>query len=424
MTALPAAGTAQVRNSLSPLSQKANGFSRRDPWLALPPPDFALLKRLNLIVFFDYAVSLAMFEKGGMLERELSLYRRIRPMLKTLTLITWSRGADAKFKPLLAADGIDLIFSERGWPYEFWLPWLTATFGWRFRGPRILKTNQFSGGQFIRWIARIHRTPLIARCGYSHELNRAREFGESHPVARAAAKLERSLFRSSDHVVVTSDQIAARAKAAGAPDDRISVAPNYVDTRLMAPPESRRSFPPAGVPLRAIFVGRLVESKNVSLIIEALGEVPGNSLDVIGDGPLLDSLKQQAEDAGVDVRFLGNLPHLRVAEHLRSADLFIFPSAYEGHPKSLLEAMACGLPVIAGDSPGIREAVRHRETGLLVPLNVEGARAALQELRRDPAFADRLGRNARDEITSTMSLDHAVERELRVLSHVTRKRWG
>ncbi len=104
--------------------------------------------------------------------------------------------------------------------------------------------------------------------------------------------------------------------------------------------------------LRLVTTGRQEHGKGTNVVISALAllarTLPDISLDVVGDGRALGDFRVLAASLGVGdrVRFHGQVPHARVLELLREADLFCFPTASEGFPKSVIEALACGLPVI------------------------------------------------------------------------------
>ena len=90
----------------------------------------------------------------------------------------------------------------------------------------------------------------------------------------------------------------------------------------------------------------------------------------------------------------------------------MLPSYYEGHPKTLLEAMACGLAVITTDVPGIREIIRHRENGFLTGTSPSDLRQAITEVVSDPRLRDHMGSNARQYILERFRLDRIVDLEL------------
>ncbi len=383
------------------------------PEVSLPPPDFARLKTLHLIVWFEYASTLAIFDHVGMLDRELSIYRRLRPHLRALTLITWSRGEDAAYIEQLG--DISLVHNKHEWTWPAWMAILLATFGLRFPGPRLVKTNQMSGARHILRVANFWRTKLVARCGYPWSLFAMRERGPDDPLTREAIATERAVFRGAAHVVGSTEEIARLAiERDGAPQSQVSIVPNYVDTDLLSPglsaPRAKK---------RIGFLGRFENQKNPLGLIEAASGLD-IELVMVGEGSLRHEMAALGSQLGVDLTLPGNIPHRDLPEFFRSLDVFVLPSLFEGHPKALLEAMSCGLAVIGADSPGIREVLRDGDTGLLTATDAPSIRAAIIRVLTDRDLAARMGRSARDEILRTVSLDRTIERELRVLSFAAR----
>jgi glycosyltransferase involved in cell wall biosynthesis len=155
-----------------------------------------------------------------------------------------------------------------------------------------------------------------------------------------------------------------------------------------------------GIPDDAILftcVARLSAQKNVGVLVQAfaaLGRRPDRMLLLCGDGEGQGRLEDAAKRLGVAdrVRFLGSRPD--VPEVLGASDVFVLPSLYEGHPLSVMEAMAAGRPVIATAVGGVPEVVRPGETGLLVaPGDFQALATAMERLAGDAAERERLGRN-------------------------------
>ncbi|MBI3506460.1 MAG: glycosyltransferase family 4 protein [Proteobacteria bacterium] len=385
-----------------------------DPVSVLPPADPARLSRLHLAVWLEYASTLAVYDRVGMLDRELAIYRRLVPHLRAITLITWSRGEDEAYRAALGPIG--LVHNANDWTWPAWMAILLATFGLRFPGPRLIKTNQMSGARHILRVARAWRTPLVARCGYPWSVFAEREKGPDDPVTREARATERAVFRGATHVVGSTEEIAGLAIARdGVPAERVSVVPNYVDTDLLSPGEGHRRGGRSVVG----FLGRLEAQKNPLALVEAVSGLDAD-LVVIGEGSLRGEMEALARARGVSVRFLGNVRHGELPALFRSFDVFVLPSLFEGHPKALMEAMSCGVPVIGTDTPGIREVIRADESGLLCRTDAAALHEAIARLLGDEALAARLGAGARSQIVATVSLDRTVERELRVLSHAAR----
>jgi glycosyltransferase involved in cell wall biosynthesis len=166
-------------------------------------------------------------------------------------------------------------------------------------------------------------------------------------VHRAAGTWQRAV----DFYIALSAFSKTRFVEGGLPAERIAVKQNFID-----------NDPPAGDGSGgyALFVGRLSEEKGVGTLQAAWEYDSALPLTVAGDGPL------QGDPWPPGVTAVGYQPHDKVLELMRSAAMLIFPSVwYECNPMTILEAFACGLPVIASDLGAMRELVDHGRTGLL-----------------------------------------------------------
>lgn len=163
-------------------------------------------------------------------------------------------------------------------------------------------------------------------------------------------------------------------------------------------------------------VGRLAEQKGHRFALEAmpaiLSEHPDARLLLAGDGHLRPALQERARALGDDVSFLGvrdDVPSL-----LAHADLFVFPSLWEGQGNALLEAIAIGIPIVATDIPSTRETLRNGDQALLVPpADAAGLAVAVNQLLADPSFAARLADAAR-----IRARDYDIDRTTRDLEAV------
>lgn len=164
------------------------------------------------------------------------------------------------------------------------------------------------------------------------------------------------------------------------PDEKIEVLPNAVDVDYIDQfPGQARS----GGDVRFVFVGRLEANKGVAILCEAFRGVAGARLSVVGSGPLDEELRRSY--AGGNIEFLGRLDDAALFSLYRKSDCFAFASLYEGMPTVILEAMTCGLPVIATDIGAVRTMVDD-ETGFVVPPGSAPAlRAAIESFLALPA---------------------------------------
>lgn len=208
-----------------------------------------------------------------------------------------------------------------------------------------------------------------------------------------------------------SHRIAEGIAATGIPAQRIAAIPNAVDTVRFCP-APRVS---AAGSTRFVFVGRLVEVKSLPLLLRAfqglLQSHPRSHLRIVGTGPLEDTLKQQCTALGIarQVEFAG---HCRQVERLiADADFGVLPSSTEGLSNTLLECMACGLPMIASRVSGSEDLVRPGGNGwLFEPGDMAGLLRCLVEAASfTPQQRLQLGCEARATIERHASLDSVLE---------------
>jgi D-inositol-3-phosphate glycosyltransferase len=220
---------------------------------------------------------------------------------------------------------------------------------------------------------------------------KARHQGARDTSPPQRSRLERAVARDVDHIVATCSDEVFELVRMGVDRHHVSVVPCGVDTEHfttagpVAPRTGRR---------RILSVGRLVERKGVDTVVRALPEVPGAELviaggpsaDRCGDDPEVRRLRQVAADCGVGSRvvFLGRVGREELPALLRSADVAVCVPWYEPFGIVPLEAMACGLPVVASAVGGLVDTVVDGATGLLVPPQDPAALAvALRRLLAD-----------------------------------------
>jgi glycosyltransferase involved in cell wall biosynthesis len=168
----------------------------------------------------------------------------------------------------------------------------------------------------------------------------------------------------------------------------------------------------ANAPL-ILFAGRLAEQKRIGDLLKALDLLqyvePAARTIIVGDGPLREQLEKASQTYHLDgrVRFLGHredVPNLMAA-----SDLVVLPSAFEGLPNVLLEAMRLRKPVIATAAPGTTEAVIDGQTGLLVPIgNPPLLARAIRDIIRDPIRAGQFAEAGRARVETLFRVDTMV----------------
>jgi glycosyltransferase involved in cell wall biosynthesis len=181
------------------------------------------------------------------------------------------------------------------------------------------------------------------------------------------------------------------------------------------PPEFRAA--PGCDPVSIASIARFESPKDHATLLVALAALRNRSwtLDLIGDGPNEARMRRLAERLGVAgrVHFRGYQPEPEPV--LAAAHLFVLASRSEAFPRSVLEAMRAGLPVVASDVGGVKEAVGNGYTGILVPPEDPHAlAAAIDRLLGAPTVRSRLGANGRTAFEERFRLEHTVEKTLRI----------
>jgi glycosyltransferase involved in cell wall biosynthesis len=196
----------------------------------------------------------------------------------------------------------------------------------------------------------------------------------------------------------------------GLPEERIFVKPNFFDGGMLRPGGDY-----------GIFLGRLSSEKGIDVLIDALYNLksayPHNlkrfSFKVVGDGPLRTELEKQVEDKKLRgrVEFLGRKSRSDCMDLLSKAGFLVMPAlCYENLPMAVVEAFACGKPVIASNLGAVASIIKDRETGLLFePGNAEALAKAMMRLWEDEEACLVMGKKARAEFEAKYTADRNYE---------------
>lgn len=295
--------------------------------------------------------------------RDLRALAEIRSLLMTLApdlLSTHSSKAGILGRLAGRALGIPVIFTAHGWAFTPGVPRLDA--------------------RIYTWIERL-AAPLASK------IITVSEFDRRLALARGIA--------SGDKVVTIHN---------GMPD---------VGPELLADPTR--------CPVRLAMVARFERQKDHATLLQALAGLRQEPwhLDLIGDGPLLSEARAMSQKLGlVDrIQFWGQ--RMDVDALLSKVQIALLITNWEGFPRSILEAMRAGLPVVASAVGGIAESVRDGETGFTVPQGDVGSlRRRLQQLLGDPELRLSMGQAARSLYQRDFTLTHTVERTLQVYRDV------
>ena len=240
----------------------------------------------------------------------------------------------------------------------------------------ILATWAYPDVVAAAWLARELRVPLIAKVHGSDINLLARGVWRWRLMVQA--------LQQAEHLVAVSQGLKDRLLALGLDANRIHVVPNGVDVTRFRPLDQQSCRRQLGLPpdrRRIVFIGHLVPVKGLDVLLEALKRVPDDvKLSLVGEGagkPALEA-RLRANGLGSRVDFAGARGHEEIPLWMNAADVVCLPSRSEGCPNVVLEALACGTPVVATRVGAIPDLIQDGRSGLLVhPEDAHGLAQAL-----------------------------------------------
>lgn len=230
---------------------------------------------------------------------------------------------------------------------------------------------------------------------------------------RPAPERDRLLarLRSANAIHCVSDELRALVIAMSGRSDGVWVNRPAIDVEAIAPEPARSPGP-----LRIVASGRLTWVKGFEYLLQALQRLACKGVDfraeILGDGELRTALRYQIADLGLEhlVTLRGGIRPDEAISTIKHADIFVLSSVEEGISNAVLEAMACGVPIVTTEAGGMREAVTDGVEGLLVPIRDPAAlAAALGALASDPAARATYGRNARRRAVAEFSIERQID---------------
>jgi glycosyltransferase involved in cell wall biosynthesis len=227
-----------------------------------------------------------------------------------------------------------------------------------------------------------------------------------------------------DSLITVSSALAHKAMGMGHMKDGPHVMYNGIDTTRFFMSGNREELKknigiPAGCKVIS-FIGRCERNKGIYELFEAfagLHDMFDLCLLIVGDGGDSSGIRKMAGDRGLDgkVFLTGKVSHDAVPKYLNMSDLFALPSYSEGMPNALLEAMACGLPIVATRVGGIPEVIAHEREGLLCdPENAISLRECMERILRNPGEAGIMGKRAAEKVKSEFTWEENARKHLAV----------
>ncbi len=275
----------------------------------------------------------------------------------------------------------------------------------------------------VAWLSR-----HLIQAPYIVSIHGTDVYGLQYPLL---SQLNRSICREAAACTVNSKETGEAAERLLG-SRNFQTIPMGVDTRLFQPADGNPvRHPTVDDALRILFVGRLIDWKGVDYLVKAVPRIltafPKARLKIVGDGLEKAGLQRLASDLGIQKRvsFFGNIAHDELPAHYQQADVFVLPSCEnkagetEGLGVVLLEAMACGVPVIGSRIGGIPQIITDGVTGLLAePQDHNSLASNLLKLFSRPGLRANLVANARKLIARSFSWEVISRRFVEIYAEV------
>jgi len=238
------------------------------------------------------------------------------------------------------------------------------------------------------------------------------------------AKQEKALAQKATRIVTISKySLANIVEHYGITADKITIVSNGVDIEKFKPADPAAAKQKLGLSQEptVLFMGSLIPRKGLPYLVKAAEKVVKQQANakfvIVGTGPLRRQIEESVATAGLTINFvfLGNLKEDQLSVAYNAADVFVLPSIQEGQGIVLLEAQACGKPVVAFGVGGVNETVHQKETGFLIDLgDTEGFADRLLELLGDEALRMKMGAAGRGFVAKNYTWDLCAQRMLSI----------
>jgi glycosyltransferase involved in cell wall biosynthesis len=239
---------------------------------------------------------------------------------------------------------------------------------------------------------------------------------------KVSYRIESKLFEISDKITSVASSVSQELCEYGLNPNTVEVIGNGVDKKLFCPTQSKNSEK------YILYTGRLSYRKGLFDFIECgisvCSRYPDINFKLTGKGPLFDKLERIVHESGYKDRFefLGYVEKSKLIELYQNATIFVLPSHYEGLPTTLLEAMSCGLPVVATAVSGNLDVLESKKNGILVPIkSPEKMAEAVSSLLDDENLRIRLGIAARKTIEERYTWDAISNKILRCYNYICKE---
>ena len=360
---------------------------------------------IKIALFLTYDYSIQTWHDTGTLEKELKIYKEISNNFPvTFTFFSYGDEEDYKYEKYFNEFEIVPIYSLLSksnnrvirFIKSFRIPFLLKN---KLKNISIIQQHQLMGS----WISIISKflnnIPLYTRTGYDMYEFSIKE--NKSPLKQNFYKLLTSFtLKNSDIYSVTSHcDYKFLNESFKTENMKIKIRPNWVDIYSTKEFSSRYKN-------KILTVGRMSEQKNYFYLLNEMKHISKNFvLDIVGEGPLIQQLKNYSKDNNLRVNFLGKISNEELLDLYQSYAFFVTASSFEGNPKTVLEAANSSCILIASDIPNHRELITPGENGFLFELKEGNLSKLISEIIDNNYDLDEISRTASKKVRENNLID-------------------
>ena len=381
-----------------------------------------MTRPLHVGVLLTNSGNLRQWENSGTFDRQSALYRELQERGMRITIFSPGGRGDLDFASRLPC--MRILVNSMGLPSKLYTRRLHQIHASSLLHVDVLRTDDsgaITEGLSISWAWQI---PLVYRHSYIMS-NAARLVDAEKPsFVKRIEGLERKNWSQASHIIATTAELAKHiVDQVPIAKDKLTVIPNHVDTQIFRPATVAKRYD-------LIYVGRITSVKNLEALLTAVRQLDV-TIAIIGSGTILgdgttdnqepNKLQSMFGDLDGRIHWLGRIKNEDLPTYLNQAKLFVLCSLSEGHPRALVEAMACGMPIIGTNVSGIQNVLKHKITGYLCNTDADSITAAIETVLAQPDLRRKIGDNARNYAVENYSLPMLAQQEYDLLVDIARR---
>jgi len=375
---------------------------------------------MHIALFFTYEVSAKDWLATGLLSREIQLYKQISNNADIeFTFITY--GSDEDFQILSDYKKINVLpignYLTSQLKITRFLKSLIIPFRIRkeLKAIDLLKTNQLKGAWIPIILKLLLKKQLIIRTGYDLLDFAIKEKKSPVKIMFYYLLTLFSLLCADKYLVSSKNDLNSLKKRFNfIKNKKIEIRHNWVNiTGKVTNSHDHRKQ-------ELLMVGRLESQKNY---LNVISNISGSNLtlDIIGEGSLKENISDFAKQKNVKVNFFGTLDHIALLQKYAEYKYYVLYSQFEGHPKTLLEAMSQGCVPLVLNNENISEIVKNDVNGIILEKESDSILQKIEDLNNNTKNYERLSGNARSFILKSFSLEKSIELEIKDYSDLIQK---